>query len=224
MESEMRESAEPILTRRLGFPTPIQLGLMLFVWMSLSACAKEGLVVEKGTNKPLAGAFVVAEWEGRVSLGFEGRSRCYATDVTQTNAEGRFRMGSFSWNFHPGIRERRQTILAFAIGYKVSAQDHDDTPIVLERLEGSNSEKFAAILGSPLGAYCEGYESDRSFLSFRKARARELQNLASTKEELRSVEGLLYGIDFLEFGENVAVEKLKLRSAQRGSNMGASKP
>lgn len=168
--------------------------------LALTACAKEGLVLEKGSNKPLAKAFVVVEWDGVASLGIESRSRCYASEVTQTDANGRYRVSSFSWNFNPAILARSQTVYAYLPNYKGPIQLSDQAPILLEPREEGSSQKFLAISRIPLAAHCEGNWDDKSFIPVRRARAIELQALAQTAEEVRIATGLLEGVRALELG------------------------
>jgi hypothetical protein len=195
-----------------GWRASICRGLLMVALLGLVACAREGLVLEKGTKKPLVGAFVIAQWNTSANLIVETRSGCDASQVTQTDANGHFQ---FPRPLNPFRLMKAPTIYAYTPSYEVFMQMADGEPILLEPLKGKNSEKFVAVSGAPFGAFCDGNQDNKSFIPVRKTRLLELQRLAQTPEELRIVDAETYGIDFLEFGESVAVANQRKRDAVR---------
>ncbi|VAW99343.1 hypothetical protein MNBD_GAMMA22-1503 [hydrothermal vent metagenome] len=84
-----------------------QLILLSFILLLLNACASgeplmswpemNGQVVDTDTGEPIADAFVIARWQGRVGF-FHGSSTCYHVESTMSDAQGNFTIPSwFEW-------------------------------------------------------------------------------------------------------------------------------
>src|SRR5829696_2829453 len=91
---------------------------MVGVW-SLVACAQEGLVTEKGTNKPLADVVVVKSWRGSLWSAVQTHSTCYHATYARSDKEGRFSLPLFSWRFK-SVSDRRTVMdVVYKAGYHV---------------------------------------------------------------------------------------------------------
>lgn len=70
----------------------------LFVVISTTACVSgprdwpsvQGVVLEKDTNEPIGGAFIIANWGGSVPRLVQRESVCYHMDIVTSDEQGEF--------------------------------------------------------------------------------------------------------------------------------------
>lgn len=91
------------------------------VLFAVDAHAASGRVINEVTGKPIEGVFVVATWDGFVSMGPEGRTVCYKLEMTRTDREGKFSLPEWSFNFNPFLWRRNRYV-----GYYVT--DFEESP------------------------------------------------------------------------------------------------
>ena len=103
--------------------------VLLFV-LALSACAGDpprdwpeqvGKVLAEGTNKPIAGAIIVARWQGQTSSIADTRTRCYHVETVTTDEQGIYR--TTPWNEglrHGVIHGKVVSIEVYKAGYDES--------------------------------------------------------------------------------------------------------
>ena len=99
----------------------IGVAALLVFGLTLSSCAMEGQVLEEGTNKPLAGAIVIATWHGSTLNPVHSTSTCFHLETATTDKNGKFKMPSFSGNFDPFIVDRNRYLDVYKAGYQQSA-------------------------------------------------------------------------------------------------------
>lgn len=87
---------------------------------ALSGNEIEGVVLDKVTGKPVAGAVVLASWHGRTSDLAHGASVCYHVETARTDAAGKYRIAAWSEPFawrRAIINDRQLWVQAFKAGY-----------------------------------------------------------------------------------------------------------
>jgi hypothetical protein len=71
--------------------------LLLMTGCSLAEQPIRGVVVEEGSNKPLAGVIVYAQWISYGSAaGVDSHTSCVRIDFTKSDAQGRFELPTYS--------------------------------------------------------------------------------------------------------------------------------
>jgi hypothetical protein len=193
---------------------------ILVLCASLSACSDEGQVLDRQTNSPLPGVFVIAEWHGQVSRGIQAQHRCYHAEVTVTDGSGRFQVAKFSGSVNPLLTERLRSVNAYKPGYREAPIAHQATNIIyMEPRTGSQAEQFERLSRLRLGEDCD--ESQTAFLPARRARALELTSRAITPAQVEIAEGAIYDIETIEIGDKKATENFNRRAQERSAKSSA---
>jgi hypothetical protein len=97
--------------------------LLVGAALSMSSCITiglpvEGIVIDVSTGKPIAGAFVVAQWTSRGADLVGSRSSCPGFEVTRSDGSGRYRLPE-------GVAgpASMRTVFSFKPGYEWFAKD-----------------------------------------------------------------------------------------------------
>jgi hypothetical protein len=202
------------------------LGGLVFVYFALSLFTTEGEVVDD-KGKPIKGAVVLATWNGVISNPVQANTQCYHVESTTTDENGRFRMPIFSRSLNPFYTDRIRGIDVFVPGYYLTPSPNRDddhkyrfAPI---ELVGTKSEQFEIVNRRNMGGGCKGNQNARLLLM--KAVHTELSRLATTNQDKERCEAVLYDIEDVEFGSEIADERRIKRRIQgmTHSNKGISK-
>jgi hypothetical protein len=184
--------------------------VLTFLAISLSACATinapiDGVVIDTTTGKPIPGAFVIAQWIHHGSDGFGSRTTCPHVDVVQADASGRYKIPE-----EPvlGLNVERQ-VFSYKPGYEWFLKEpYDEKLMTMRPFEGTVQERLDKLLNMT-GLECgeERHYRD-AVLPFYKALQREASLLTPEGEKNRTAQGLRYSSDILEFGYEIASERL----------------
>lgn len=103
-------------------------GSLLAIALTLGACGSKvvlvsppftGVVVDKGTGKPIPQAFVAAKWSGTWTNGHAGNA-CVKAVAVRTDAAGRFRIEGWTQE-HPGLENLLVQVAPYSSGFKETA-------------------------------------------------------------------------------------------------------
>lgn len=190
------------------------LGAGAVVLISLIAEAEERQITEKGTGKPVAGAFVIGQWLGQAPNPVDAATICLHAEIRLSDEQGRFRISSTSGNFNPLITNRRRIVGVYKPGYQLSEESREeDLTYIMEPAIGTPGERFAQVARNRAPFRCE--LADKELLPFLKARAAELSSLARTSEEQHQLSNTLFTVERIEFGEAEAMKRLAEREKAR---------
>lgn len=185
------------------------LGGLLIAYFAVTAIASTGTVVDD-KGKPIKGAHVIATWSGNVGLFVDPHTRCYQLESTTTDENGRFKVSTFGMTPDILITNRQRSIDVFVPGYyETDSPGISDLNYIFAPLTGTKSDQFKKLIARNFGAGCG---NQKASLPFRKAAYAELVKLAETKEERKQCASLLYGIEYIEFGAEVADQKRMQRN------------
>lgn len=180
-----------------------KLGGLAIACFALAACAADGIVVDEN-GKPVKGAYVVAYWTANVGIAVQPHTKCYRSEITTTDENGRFQISSFSGSIDPFKTNRKLYVEIFVPGYQLKSGSSQGLRFAVTPLTGSKSEQFQQVYSFYRGAACG---NDDAFLPTLKARYKELVRLSETKAEIKICNSFFYDIESIEFGEKVAYER-----------------
>ena len=188
------------------------------MWIALlsSGCAiaSQGTVIDKTTGKPMTGVFVVTTWSGYVAIAVQTRDVCYDTEMTTTDERGRFTVSTFG-KFQPFLQNKNRNIYLVATGYEVD-RSSEGLDFVIRPRQGTKSEQFTkANEYMRMGGSCGEPIPDAKVLPYLKAIYVDLAALATTKQEIDTVDSLLWQIETLELGEKIASENMHNRRREQ---------
>ena len=187
------------------------LGGLTLAYVALSVIASEGTVIDQTTGKPIAGAFVIAYWNGNTGWVVQPSTSCYYVEATTTNEKGRFDVSMFTGNLNPLRKDRTRNIHIYVPGYYATSKSDDEKLVfMMAPREGSKSEQFKDIIdsGNPRG--CSSVDK-KITLPYLRALHKELAALATTKDENDRVESTMIIADSVEFGEDIARQNYQKR-------------
>jgi hypothetical protein len=203
--------------------------LLLMTGCSLAEPLIRGVVVEEGSNKPLAGVVVFARWVSYGSAaGVDSRTSCVRIDLTTSDAQGRFELPTYSPLFPWG--NAAASVHGYQQGYehlrKIDQHGHyvDKPPpaeqrIVMKPFTGSVKERLEYLLdqtGKECGSNAK--EIKTKIIPFYRALYEEAKAVARssprplTEEERNLASMTLYHAEKYEFGMDEATKRLKARS------------
>ena len=193
--------------------------------VSLSACALtggpiDGMVLEDETDKPIAGAIVVVRWRGDLPGFADSSTVCYHVESTLTDEAGRYRIAK--WKKKPDPErdwERRIVnkvfgVSAYKVGYGFTNKRFREKQeiVYMGSFEGTAEERLKYLLRISGATRCTSAgESAINRLPFQKAIYEEANAIARTREEKRTVEILLFGLESQKYGSMEALERLTER-------------
>jgi hypothetical protein len=169
----------------------------------LTACASSGplagKVLEEGTNKPIAGAIVVARWQGDAFGLVHSPTVCVHVDTATTDAEGRYRItASFKSTDPIGVRNIKPIISAYKTGYVRSEFLSTKDDVLFLRIGGGGrEERLNAIRVAGVSCGNAG-ESRKNLLPLYRALYEEALPLVVTKGDKYFLSNLLNQIEEIE--------------------------
>jgi hypothetical protein len=176
--------------------------------------AETGYIREKGTGKPIAGAILVAEWNGTISMPVQPTHTCYKVEVATSDANGRFEISAFSWDFRPFLMDRSRGLRIFAPGMRESRESNNqDLRILMEPDTGTEAERMER-LSDPLRSRGCVRKDEAVFLPLLRAVKREFEKFPPTAKTKDSIDFLGYEIDVLEKGEAEAERRRRQLRAE----------
>jgi hypothetical protein len=136
----------------------------LLLWTALAGCGDlfgehtlssgpiDGIVVDKVTQKPIAGAIVVGEWYGDYRNLVDSHREWYHVETAITNDNGRFHISGWKipniGDWSTRIDPTGVNIWSYAIGYKMGIPTDDQThKIEMLPFIGTNVERLALLFG-----------------------------------------------------------------------------
>jgi len=172
-----------------------------------------GQVVEQGTGRPISGAIVLGLWE---EPGFH-RTLCVRAETATTDASGNYGL--------PKVRgENPNRFYVYKPGYAFDEQVHFDplpsmrNPVVLQTFSGTTKERLDALNrldGHTLCLDAAKTGTRENFLPLGRAMYEEAKSIASTSDDNRFVNHLLFGIEEKELGYRAASERQLAREKAR---------
>lgn len=88
---------------------------------SLGDSRIDGMVLDGSTDKPIAGAIVIAQWKGDIHGIVQGSSICYHTEAALTDVNGKFAIPAWHrTDLSPGEKEvtdKKRSITVYMEGY-----------------------------------------------------------------------------------------------------------
>ena len=165
------------------------------------ATAEQGVVLDKATRKPIAGAIVDTSWTGAVWQVVQTRSVCYDLEVTTSDAEGRFTVSTIG-KFRPLLQFKNRGTSVVVPGYDV---DPSSNVLELEFLmvprQGTKGEQFAKITRYLNRSDCP--DAARKMHPVLKVVQKELSSLATTERERATVRSLLREVENYELSQSL---------------------
>lgn len=175
----------------------------------LVACAEEGVVVERGSGRPLDGVVVVRTWQGSIAVPVQGYTQCHHFELATSDADGRFRTG---WRPFGGDSK---ITFAYKRGYHITAGTNYQDRIVMEPHASDGPSRLQQILGRSLPWSCP--DTKRLIEPILRPRHQEAMEAASTPAEYDLADGLLGAIESMTLGMEAASKNLKARRQQRAA-------
>lgn len=174
------------------------------------AFSESGVVLEHDGGRPIAGAFLIATWRGRVPNPIVGgSSSCYGFAIARTDSEGRF---TLSGTFPPSAVatvDKQVAIRAFASGYeehwprvKGSGRYEMRSPqaLALERLR---------VMTRVLPLDCVRANEEKQLVPLLQAMNDEAQAIAKAPKELQLASEIRNTLARYSLGEEEFLRKLK---------------
>jgi hypothetical protein len=192
--------------------------ILLFSIWAASCVADTGIVMDKVTSKPIAGAHVVVAWRGVMVTPVQDQSICYDAQATITDENGRFEISGLSGNVNPLLLNRNRSIQILAPGYKVApGTDRDALRFLMEPESGTTSEQFKR-LPSPHALGCP-IADKKELLPFLRALHQEMTRLAATVDERKRASNTLFEVESIQLGDQEAYRRAndRERAAMKGA-------
>lgn len=166
----------------------------------------DGVVIDESTGKPIAGAFVIAQWVRYGSDGFGSRTSCPHVEVVQSDSQGRYRIPKTSvW----GLGLTRM-VFAYKAEYEwfVKGQEPEDRVMSMRPFKGTSQERLDKTL-TMTRLECGPPEHYRIvLLPLYRSMLEEAKKLKSSDENIRGLRSMRYSLDVLELGYETARNKL----------------
>ncbi len=196
--------------------------LIFFVLVPLTACelfgkstlggeAIDGKVIEEGSGKPIPDAIVVARWIGDLPGIADSKTVCYHVLSAKSDSQGNF--GLPAWqkkaiDWQRKIKRGHGYVSAHKAGYEFVKTEADYTAH-LKAFNGTRAQRLKYLKRVDSGTGCgSAGESAKNLSVLRKALYEEALAVASDKgEDQRILESLLYGLEILEYGYEVAQKR-----------------
>jgi hypothetical protein len=186
----------------------------LLLWTTLTGCGDlfgehtlssgpvDGIVVDKVTQKPIAGAIVVGEWSGDRGGPVQSSTVSYHVETAVSNKLGRFAFKA--WTI-PNIgdsmsRIRNPSILfwSYAIGYDFGLPADTQThKIEMLPYGGTKAERFKLLFRYSAQSGGEFDNSIKHLIPLRLAVLREARQIAETAEERHTADQIEWHLSYL---------------------------
>lgn len=125
----------------------LQLTALLWSTLAVAACATinapvEGVVIDTTTNRPISGAFVIAQWVHHGSDPVGSRTACPQIIVVQADIAGRYRIPSSDLPSLPGLE---RLIFTYVPKYQRDlAVPFDERQIAMKPFKGNGDERLTS--------------------------------------------------------------------------------
>lgn len=165
------------------------LGLLL----TLPACATstvlsrepiEGVVLEEGTNKPIANALVVGLWHGTVSHGFvDARTVCYHVETATADESGRFTLPPTEKEYKYRDGDHYTSTIAYKPGYQSARVQRTKGVTYLQPFIGGREERLKYLLHLSSLVGCYGAGDEKPLVPVYKALYGEARGIATSDKD-----------------------------------------
>ena len=188
--------------------------LFVFTLLTASGCAVvtpsiEGRVIDSTTNKPLAGAFVIEQWNYHGSDLVGSRTGCPYLAVVQTDAAGRYRLPQPDLLAIPGVG---RIVFAYVPGYQDDpAASYDETRVAMKPFSGTTAQRTTSFRTFGSLRTCGSREDRiRKLQPLYRAIDQELKELGST-----TIPAGTYGTLLQHMEEDFARDRMEERTRVR---------
>jgi hypothetical protein len=178
------------VARSAGVPSSAIAGALMLI--SMSACSLtggplQGVVLDKSTNQPIAGAIVGARWHGHwTNLLAGSSSACYHVETARTDANGRYAIPAWTRPPKPledfRFSDGGNDTAVFKPGY-VDLPGGAGGTMYMEPFVGTNDEYFAKVLFSQRWLCNAAGESNRNLYRVFRAAEVDAEPRAITPEQ-----------------------------------------
>lgn len=171
---------------------------LLGLAVSFATMAQGSGTVVDDAGKPVAGAFVVTVWEGRVPNPVDSRTECYSTAIGMTDKDGRYRLPAVARDFGWFLMDKSRSDVVYAPGFELSALPESGGVTKLKRPTSTGTvrvlDQFSWI---PLGC---AKDRKREFVPVLKAALQEaiLHALPGDKRADMEISGIKRLVEKLE--------------------------
>lgn len=166
------------------------LAILFLTACVLSSCAVSGKVVEDGTNKPIAGAFVAALWEGIVSVPGHAHQVCVHIEGAITDANGKYKFDRWSKSSSGFVSDLEPDVTSYKAGY--GWPDHTSQKREVELLtpfRGTKEDRLKFLLRVVSATRCASAgSSSKNIYPMYKAIYEEAKSIAVTAEDWQTVD------------------------------------
>ena len=183
----------PARTSRVSLARSTRALILGMVFLPLAAKALsggpiDGLVLEEGSNRPIADAIVVVRWHGDLSNIAVTQTWCYHVESTRTDPQGRFHIRQ--WSMPISIYTLRTydsyaDYVAYKPGYIWTASPSQKLEtVLLAPVTGTVKDRFAFLQRAAVS--CNRTDpSERYLYRLYTAIAKEAGEIAETEEQVR---------------------------------------
>jgi hypothetical protein len=165
-----------------------------------------------GSEKPIVGAIVLARWEDDVYHG----TVCFHVESTITDAEGRYHIPAWEKKHIWGnTGNQRVHVRPHKAGYRWTDK-HIKNELRSLTLDNRTREQRLEYLRTLSPGCGSRDESEKNQLPLLRAVYEAAESIAITKEDMRTLNGILYKLEIIELGYEVAQERFlkKARALQ----------
>jgi len=178
----------------------LQRALLAAALLPLTACATEpqakpGRVLEAGSNKPIAGAIVIARWKGFMPIfPADGRTLCYHVESAMTDAEGVYRIPAWQGDpQHANLLDKEIFIDAYKPGYVRSQEYYKQQSYrqgieLMEVFKGAREERLKYLMHMSGIASCDRDGDKNILFAVQKALYQEANRVAVTPQDKDSAQ------------------------------------
>jgi hypothetical protein len=199
--------------------------LLALLVPNLSSCASlqywpanQARVLDADTEMPIAGAVVVAMWEGDIPAWVDFRSTCYHIESAVSDSDGRFKIPAYSEIKGHMINDKIVNWIVYAKGYRYSSRnsggDYTKSGVYwMEKDDRKGSERLEYLTQLRRSSKCpDAGDSDKYRLNYIKALLDEALGLEVQKGDEGQIESLRYAYDDLRYGGEEADKRLQERT------------
>jgi len=181
----------------------------------------DGVVLDATTQQPIANAMVVIKWHGVLPTIHSNSVPCYHVELAATDAIGRYHINR--WRFETKghaewiaqVNETGPIVpVAYKPGYVMPLRRQDDPKrVLLEPFEGKTQDRLLYLIDRfDREIMCEA--DDKTLIPIYQAAYEEGRTIARSPQELRLVDTLLTGLESAQYGNETALRRSGVRSAE----------
>lgn len=190
---------------------------------ALSGDAIEGKVLEEGTHKPIPEAIIVVRWSGHLASFAHGKTVCYHALSALTDENGVYHIPAWKKKitevWQKNVRPETVIITVHKPGYEeyrppgyVRTEAFKQNIRYLKPFTGGREERLAHLKRVDESTRCN-VESEQQKIRYPliKALYEEAKAIAVTKQDIRTVNSLLYMVESMNLGEEKAFQNMSER-------------